>query len=270
MSEVPAAQYDNFGEAYARQNTVSPYNHFYERPGMMSAVLSVSIDKKPLRVLDLGCGSGALLKEIFAKLPVKEAVGIDASKFLLDEAKIQVEEEKCSFFCVDLAKPDCLSFLRGEFDLVVSSLTIHYIKDWVPLFKQIKALLATDGYFIFTTHHPTLDWCLATERYLDQNPAAKESFPSAMTFLLSDSFVPPISYHTEPQQPQLVVDRWWVGDVRFYRRSLTEQVRETIEGGLRIKNLVELRPGDEWEEDKFPKDRTKVGTRPWFILFTLT
>lgn len=46
--------YDDFAEAYARQNETGLFNAYYEKPAMLGLAGNVS----GRRILDAGCGSG--------------------------------------------------------------------------------------------------------------------------------------------------------------------------------------------------------------------
>jgi len=94
-------------------------------------------------VLDFGCGTGLLT---FALQPfVNSITGVDSSRGMLDVFRKKIKEQnlknvKAEF--VDLEKGDVL---RGSFHLIVSSMTLHHIKNITPLFKQFHSLLLPSG-----------------------------------------------------------------------------------------------------------------------------
>jgi SAM-dependent methyltransferase len=57
-----------------------------------------------------------------------------------------------------------LSSFEGKFDVVISSLAVHYIKDFDKLLFEIHNLLEDDGLFIFSQEHP-LTTALLTNNY---------------------------------------------------------------------------------------------------------
>jgi SAM-dependent methyltransferase len=64
-----------------------------------------------------------------------------------------------SFFVADGALPLPLGVEQnGQFDMVVSSLAIDYIKDWSTPLSEFNRLLRPKGKFIFTLQHPTGSW----------------------------------------------------------------------------------------------------------------
>ncbi len=47
-----------------------------------------------------------------------------------------------------------LTFEAGSFDLVFSSLTLHYVKDWGATLSEMRRVLAPGGDIVLSTHHP--------------------------------------------------------------------------------------------------------------------
>lgn len=94
-----------------------------------------------MNVLDFGCGTGLLT---FRLQPlVRTIIGADSSQGMLDvfNGKIAAAEldNICSMFC-DPAKTDAL---QGRYHLIVSSMTLHHVREIEPLFATLhKALLA--------------------------------------------------------------------------------------------------------------------------------
>ena len=92
------------------------------------------------RVLDLGCGDGALTARIAAMLPHGEAVGIDASQGMIDVAR-QKQAGNLRFVLMDINE---LEFVK-EFDVVFSNATLHWIKDHECLLHNVRRALRAGG-----------------------------------------------------------------------------------------------------------------------------
>src|ERR1044071_503581 len=45
-----------------------------------------------------------------------------------------------------------------EIDIVVASLSLHYLPEWQAPFREFHRILKPGGQFIFSTHHPFLDY----------------------------------------------------------------------------------------------------------------
>lgn len=115
-----------------------------EKPAMYSALGSV----RGKTVLCLGCGAGeesAYIKSLGAK----KVVGVDISKSLIQVAKTNFPE--LEFKVMDMEK---LKFAQSSFDVVYSSLVLHYVKDWTLVFSEVKKVLRKKGIFLFSTHNP--------------------------------------------------------------------------------------------------------------------
>lgn len=61
-----------------------------------------------------------------------------------------------------------MQFGTDNYDIVYSSLTLHYIQDWQPLLHAIKNTLKPNGILVFSTHHP-VKWGAARTRTSEYN-----------------------------------------------------------------------------------------------------
>lgn len=100
--------------------------------------------KDDAKILDIGCGKAFLLYELKKLLPNAEIVGIDSSKYALENAK---EEIKDSLFYHKAQEP--LPFGDKQFDLAISLTTLHNL----PIFGLKTALsemgrVAKNGYLV--------------------------------------------------------------------------------------------------------------------------
>lgn len=89
---------------------------------LVEAVLAVFASQRdaPLRILDLGTGSGAILGALLSHFPNARGVGIDVSEEACRVARDNLQElglgNRASIFCGDWA-----SALRGTYDVIVSN-----------------------------------------------------------------------------------------------------------------------------------------------------
>jgi len=109
------------------------------------------------RALDIGCGSGALAIRLAKKYPEATITGIDRwgksweySKAVCERnATIEGVGERIAF---QQASASRLPFPDGSFDLVVSNLTFHEVRDnpdKSALLKEALRVLRTGGSFAF-------------------------------------------------------------------------------------------------------------------------
>ena len=89
------------------------------------------------RILDLGCGDGALTVELAKLVPDGFVLGIDASENMISTARRDHAGSNLQFERQDINAID----FEPEFDLVFSNATLHWIKDHKTLLKKVfKAL----------------------------------------------------------------------------------------------------------------------------------
>jgi trans-aconitate methyltransferase len=92
------------------------------------------------RILDLGCGDGALSAQLADLVPNGEVVGIDASRGMIETARSKVREN-LRFVPMDIDELDYVD----QFDVVFSNATLHWIKDHRRLLRNAGRALRRGG-----------------------------------------------------------------------------------------------------------------------------
>jgi trans-aconitate 2-methyltransferase len=92
------------------------------------------------RVLDLGCGDGALTARIAELVPRGHVVGVDASQGMIKVASAK-SKENLTFLLMDIHRLD----FDEEFDVVFSNATLHWLKNHRPLLANIRKSLRKGG-----------------------------------------------------------------------------------------------------------------------------
>ena len=159
---VIAAEYKSKRE----QTADSTWNDCLEAPAI-AAILRPIVNAK--QVLDLGCGTGILTKQI-----IKwggNVCGVDQSEKMLELAKSDIPQ-------VDfhLSSADKLAFPDQTFDVVASSLVMHYIQDLRPVFMEVARVLKENGRFVFSMHHPIQESFKREEELTDGKPVLQSYF----------------------------------------------------------------------------------------------
>ena len=103
-----------------------------------------------LRVLDLGCGFGAFARWA-QKMGAASVLGIDLSENMLARARAQTRHPGVTYCLADIEN---LDLPDTSFDLVYSSLTLHYIADFGAVCVTIRKLLVPGGQLVFSVEHP--------------------------------------------------------------------------------------------------------------------
>jgi SAM-dependent methyltransferase len=222
--------YDELAEVYAADIDENPYNALYERPGIISLLPPV----RGLRVLDAGCGSGQLAAWLAGQ--GADVTGIDAAPAMVRLAAARVPGG--TFAVADLTAP--LALADGAFDLVVSSLVLHYLRDWVAPLRELRRVLRPGGALVASTHHPAQDLRLS---------------PSG-------------DYHAVEAIEEVWVKGGRPFPVRYWRRPLSAMFDAFGEAGLRVERLAEPLPLPAARE-RFPEQWATLRTRPWFLFLHL-
>lgn len=234
--------YDNetFFEGYQklRERGVNA-NNLFEIP----ARFALLPDLKGLRVLDLGCGMGDDCME-YIRQGAKSVVGVDISEKMLEAAKEKNSDPNITYIRMPM---EDIYKLEGEFDLVVSSLAIHYVEDYKGVLKNVNRLLVKGGVFVFSQEHPVNSSYGGGERWLkDENGIKTYS-------LLSN-------YGIEGEREST----WFVDNVKKYHRTFSTVINDLIDAGFAVERLTEPAPTKEIIE-KYP-DYYDLYHRPDFLL----
>jgi ubiquinone/menaquinone biosynthesis C-methylase UbiE len=98
-------------------------------------------------VLDFGCGTGLLTLKL--QPFVRAMTGADGSDGMLSILRKKVERAKAKNVSTQLVDFENGGRVRGMYDLVVSSMTMHHIKDTDALLRHWKDLLVPGGQVCF-------------------------------------------------------------------------------------------------------------------------
>lgn len=210
--------YDNpiFFEQYsALRETGVTANDFVEQPALKSLIVSLE-DKI---VLDLGCGAGSFAKYC-AENGAAEVTAVDISSNMIEKAKKENPHEKITYLCTPIEE---LELQHQTFDLIVSSLAIHYIADYPSLIDMIKRLLKSNGEFIFSTEHP-----IVTARKEENSNWVKDGEGNKLHWALDH-------YQNEGKREQY----WYIDGVIKYHRTISTLINILIEKGLVLESVIE-------------------------------
>jgi trans-aconitate 2-methyltransferase len=99
------------------------------------------------RLLDAGCGTGRLTRDLLEALPHGKVVALDVSQNMIEAARAYLEADfagRVEFLCCDLLD---LSF-RGEFDGIFSTASFHWVLDHDRLFRNLHRVLLPEGWLV--------------------------------------------------------------------------------------------------------------------------
>jgi len=111
--------------------------------------LYIQPDFKPLRILDLGCGTGNLTQKILEHFPDVQIDVLDLSEDILHECMNRfTNKSNINYLQADFKS---MNLPLGNYDLVMSSIAIHHVEDpfKLRLYKEVFQSLKKGGLFIF-------------------------------------------------------------------------------------------------------------------------
>jgi len=103
-----------------------------------------------LRILDLGCGFGWFCRWA-REQGAAHVRGIDVSEKMLARARATTPDAAIAYERADM---EMLRLPEAAFDLVYSSLALHYIAGLDALVAQIHGALVPGGRLVFSVEHP--------------------------------------------------------------------------------------------------------------------
>lgn len=111
-----------------------------ERSQPFFDLLDLVRPRPEMRVVDLGCGTGELTRELHRRLGARETIGIDNSPSMLSHTAA-FAGDGLSFQSGDIG-----AFTAGEeFDLVFSNAALHWVPDHPALLARLTAALREGG-----------------------------------------------------------------------------------------------------------------------------
>ncbi len=130
--------------------TIKDEEHWYTLFNPLIAYLG---DIEGKKILDIGCGSGALANELSKK--ACQVVGLDSSEGWIGHCKKTYDRENLRFF---RATADDLSLFADEsFDIVVMNMVVPNIYDADEIrriFGEIRRVVKETGDIVFSDLHP--------------------------------------------------------------------------------------------------------------------
>jgi len=123
------------------------------------------------RILDIGCGPGLLLQDMFNRFKFKHLIGLDLSPIMLEKAKEILEStlDHGHFTLIEQHMQEN-PILPPDLDLIVSSRVLRSFDNLDEVMSNIKDSLNSDGKLII------LDWIYAPINSYDKWFSQREGF----------------------------------------------------------------------------------------------
>ncbi|MEU0030482.1 methyltransferase domain-containing protein [Streptomyces sp. NPDC006335] len=137
-----AAAFDHAAHSYDTLVAANPGYHAHLRRSARR--LGLPRTGKELRVLDLGCGTGASTAALARVLPDADITAVDASAGMLDRARAKPWHGNVSFVCAP-AEALADAGVRGPFDAVFAAYLFRNVADPDAVLDTVHDLLAPHG-----------------------------------------------------------------------------------------------------------------------------
>ena len=111
----------------------------------------LSQQQNHLSILDIGCGTGSLLRQLAERFPDAELYGVDASPSMLEQAQHVLNTiPHIHLMQAELGVEErvTLPFAPATFDIITCTNTLHYFKDPVVMLRRWCELLTATGHMV--------------------------------------------------------------------------------------------------------------------------
>ena len=210
-----------FFEGYARlRENGQALNELLEQPALAS-LLPASL--AGLRVLDLGCGFGDFARRACAE-GAAEVVAVDVSARMLEAARARTPVRTPIRF-----RREAIETFEPEedderFDLVVSSLALHYVADYPAALARIAQVMAPGARLAFSVEHPMATAVAAQQWHRDAH---------------GQELHWPVD-HYQDEGPRHT--HWFIDGVIKHHRTVQSLLDGVAAAGLRFARLLEPVP----------------------------
>lgn len=178
---------------------------------------------KNKRVLDLGCGFGWHCKYAIEN-KAKAVVGIDSSEKMIAKAN-QINKDKAIEYINSTIEE--IELKNESYDVVISSLALHYVEDFYKVCEKVYSSLKYDGDFIFSVEHPVFTAYGTQEWYTDEQGRILHW--------------PVDNYFDEDERESNFLGE----NVTKYHKTLTTYINDLLKCGFIIKEVIEPTPPSE-------------------------
>ncbi len=191
--------------------------------GEWSELQKILPDFQNKKVLDLGCGYGWHCKYAVDN-GASSVLGTDISSKMLERAISKNSDVKITYQCIAM---EDLRLEPDSFDVVLSSLALHYIEDLHLLFTNIYNCLSMGGEFVFSVEHPLFtasglqDWIYDEAGEIDHFPIDNYFYEGKRN----------VSFLGE--------------EVTKYHRTLTTYINTLLQIGFELHHIIEPQPPEQ-------------------------
>jgi SAM-dependent methyltransferase len=197
-------------------------------------------DLRNKSVLDLGCGFGWHCRYA-REQKASKVVGVDISEKMLQRAREMTNDPYISYIRMPI---EDINFSKEQFDVVISSLALHYVESFEAVCQKVFTCLKTGGAFVFSVEHPIFTCRKEQDWYYDDHG--------------NRLHWPVDHYHSEGMRKTAFLTE----NVIKYHRTVSTYINDLIRSGFNIRAVKEPVPPekmlmrlpemkDEWRRPMF-------------------
>ncbi|WFB69789.1 class I SAM-dependent methyltransferase [Chryseobacterium sp. WX] len=196
-------------------------------------------------ILDLGCGFGWHCRFAIEN-GAKTVTGIDLSERMLAKALEINSLPGIQYERIALEEVD---YPAEKFDIILSSLTLHYVESFDSIVQNIYKWLTPGGSFVFSVEHPVFTAEGGQDWIYDKN-GEKICWPVDRYFIEGKR------------------NTTFLGEnVIKYHRTLTSYLNTLLKHGFTLKEVIEPEPGQEMLKE-IPEMKEEL-RRPMMFLISV-
>lgn len=191
-----------------------------EHPAILSLLPS---DMSGMHTLDLGCGMGQLSRAMRSR-GASSVTAVDASRKMLDQARLRTHDDGIDYHLC------CIEDFRSsasQYDVVASSLAMHYLEDFRSEAARVAIQLKENGLFLFSVEHPIYSASGSLEWHSCGAQEGRSHWP--------------VDHYQKPG----FRDSVWLGTkVSRYHRTFSQYIDELMDAGFTLMRVLEPAPTD--------------------------
>jgi ubiquinone/menaquinone biosynthesis C-methylase UbiE len=136
------ADVEHFNKRAASYENASSQGYFFDR--VQRRVLSLARDQtSPEVIMDVGCGTGRLLRKAKQQFPNAHLVGVDAAEKMIEQAAVLLPEAE-----FHVAMAEALPLPNTSVDLAFSTLSFHHWVNQAKGIGEVARVLRPQGRFL--------------------------------------------------------------------------------------------------------------------------
>ena len=116
---------------------------FFDQTHKAALALAATIVHQPGSVLDVGCGTGRLLRRANRYWPEAQLIGVDPAQGMIEQAKLLTPN--ATFYT---AMAETLPLQDNSVDLAISTISFHHWQNQAAGIREIARVLRPGGHFI--------------------------------------------------------------------------------------------------------------------------